>query len=178
MSAKSTLNSYGWVPVSIHWASVILILVLLGSGFNSAGSDGVPANANGLAVHVAAGATILGLTLFRIVWWVFWDDKPTSIEMPAWQDKAARAVHVLFYVVILGMVASGIGKLVLSQAAPILFGAETGQLPNFWDYPPRLPHGIGARFVIALMIFHAGAALYHHFVKRDGLLWRMWYGNR
>jgi len=84
-------------------------------------------------------------------------------------------VHVLFYVVILGMIASGIGMMVLSGAAPLIFGGESALLPDFWKYTPRVPHGIGARLLLALLVLHAGAALYHHFVRRDGLLWRMWF---
>ena len=84
-------------------------------------------------------------------------------------------MHVLFYVVILGMTASGIGTLVLSGAGPILFGGAAQPLPDFWNYPPRAPHGIAARLLIVLFVLHAGAALYHHVFKRDGLLRRMWF---
>lgn len=120
--------------------------------------------------------TVLLLTLFGIAWWLFAGAKPKSIEMPKWQDMGARAVHYIFYVVILGMAASGIGMLALSGAAPPIFG-EAQTLPEFMGYKPRIPHGIGARVMAVLFIFHAGAALYHHFVMRDGLLGRMWFGG-
>jgi cytochrome b561 len=84
-------------------------------------------------------------------------------------------VHVLFYVVVLGMIASGIGMMLLSGAAPLIFGGESALLPDFWKYPQRIPHGIGARLLLALLALHAGAALYHHFIRRDGLLRRMWF---
>ena len=87
----------------------------------------------------------------------------------------AQMVHLLFYVVILGMIASGIGMIALSGAAPLIFGGNGALLPDFWKYPPRLPHSIGARLLLALLALHVGAALYHHFVRRDGLLWRMWF---
>ncbi|MEK1933846.1 MAG: cytochrome b/b6 domain-containing protein [Pararhizobium sp.] len=50
-------------------------------------------------------------------------------------------------------------------------------MPNFTDYPPRAPHGLGGVLLVALPVSHAGAALYHQFIRRDGLLWRMWYGG-
>jgi cytochrome b561 len=106
------------------------------------------------------------------------DRKPHPVAgSPHWQERAAHAVHVLFYVVVFGMVASGVGMTVLSGAAPMILGRESSLLPDFWKYPPRLPHGIGARLLLALLVLHAGAALHHHFVRRDGLLWRMWFGN-
>jgi len=96
---------------------------------------------------------------------------------PHWQQRTAQVVHILLYVVILAMVASGIGMMALSGAAPIIFGGEAARLPDFWAYPPRLPHGIGARLLLALVVFHAGAALYHQFIRRDHLLRRMWFGG-
>lgn len=83
-----------------------------------------------------------------------------------------------FYVVILGMVASGIGIVILSGAAPAAFGAPGVVLPTFTDYPPRGPHGLGAFLLVALLVLHGGAALYHQFIRGDGPLGRMWYSDR
>lgn len=177
MSSKSTEDHYGTVAVTIHWLSAFTIFALLGSGLQADGAEDPHAKAALLRLHVPLGATILVLTLGRIGWWFFADTKPASIPMPSWQDRASRAVHILFYVAILGMAASGIGMIVLSGAAPIIFGGDAAGLPDFWDYLPRTPHSIGARFVLALLVVHAGAALYHHFFKKDGLLRRMWYAK-
>ena len=176
MSAKSTKTQYGTVAVTIHWLSALLIIVLLGSGFRAAGTVDSAAKAQLLGLHAPVGIVILLLTLARVGWWWFRDQKTEPLaNMAPWQDRAARAVHVLFYVVILGMAASGIGMLALSGAGAILFGGAEGQLPDFWNYKPRTPHGIGARIMIALLIIHTGAALHHHFIRKDGLLRRMWF---
>ena len=87
-------------------------------------------------------------------------------------------MHYGFYVVIFGMIACGIGLVVLSGAGPIISGEAVGPLPDFSEYLPRVPHGLGARLLAVLIVFHAGAGLYHHFIKKDGLLWRMWYGTK
>ncbi len=175
MPMKSSDTQYGTVAVSIHWLSAFLILVLIASGFRAGGMEDTAAKAAILQVHVPLGITILLLTLARVIWWLFADRKPASIPMPTWQVQFSRAVHFLFYVVILGMTASGIGMMVLSGAGAIIFGASAETLPDFWDYLPRVPHGIGARAMIALFVVHAGAALYHQILKRDGLLRRMWF---
>lgn len=177
MHAKSTSDHYGSVAVTIHWLSAILILVLIGSGFRAGDMGDAAAKAAVLRFHVPIGLAILLLTLARIAWWLFADKKPTSVPMSKWQDVSARAVHLLFYIVILGMALSGIGMMVLSGAGAILFAGAEGPLPDFWDYKPRVPHGIGARLLVAAFVLHAGAALYHHFILRDGLLKRIWYGN-
>ncbi|GAJ93753.1 cytochrome b/b6 domain-containing protein [Agrobacterium sp. SHOUNA12C] len=174
---KSTLDRYGTVAISIHWISAILILALLGSGFRATNAMDAAAKAGLLRFHIPVAIVVLFLTIFRIVWWRF-DLKPLPMKgSPAWQERIARWVHLAFYIVILGMIASGIGMMILSGATPAVFGEAGAALPNFTDYPPRAPHGLGAFLLVGLLIFHAGAALYHQFVRHDGLLWRMWYGG-
>ena len=95
--------------------------------------------------------------------------------MPDTQNKMAHAVHGLLYLVIIGMIASGIGMMILSGAGDILFSGAPGTLPDFWDYAPRLPHAIGAKVMVGLIVLHALAALYHQFITKDGLLRRMWW---
>ncbi len=176
MSVKSTHDNYGSVAVSIHWLSALLIIALLASGFRAADTANLAAKAQILGIHAPIGIAIMVLTLGRIGWWWFADRKPDPVDgMPTWQDWSARAVHLLFYVVILGMTASGIGMFILSGAGAILFGGAEGQLPDFWSFKPRVPHAIGARLMVALFVLHTGAALYHHLVKKDGLLRRIWF---
>lgn len=176
---KSTSTKYGTVAVTIHWLSALLILAQLGSGFRAASSLDSAAKEAVLAVHAPLGMIILILMIIRIFWWWFADKKPAPVAGdPAWQARSAKAVHVLFYVVIIGMAASGIGMFAASGAGVILFGAAEGPLPDFSRFRPRAPHGLGARLMVALLVLHVGAALYHHFIKRDGLIWRMWYGAR
>ncbi len=178
MGLKSTSDSYGSIAVTIHWVTALLIVILIGTGLRAAGSEDVAAKAAILRIHVPVAVVVLLLTCARIIWWWRADSKPEPVaDSPAWQERAARAVHLLFYVVILGMVASGIGMMVASNAGPILFGGETAALPDFGRYPARAPHGIGARLLIVLIGLHAAAAIYHQYVRRDGLLRRMWFGG-
>jgi cytochrome b561 len=175
---KSTTSRYGAVPVTIHWLTAILILAAIVTGFRAAGSMDSATKAELLRFHIPAAVVVVLLTLGRIVWWLFLDRKPLPVDgLPLWQERLARSVHLLFYVVIIGMAASGIGMILLSGAGPVIFGGASGELPNFLQYPPRTAHGIGISVLIALLLAHIGAAIYHHFVRRDGLLRRMWYGN-
>jgi cytochrome b561 len=175
---KSAPDRYGAVAASIHWVSVVLILILIVSGFRAAGADPA-AKAAILRLHIPIALAMLALTILRIVWWLGFDRKPEPVAgSPRWQEMSAKAVHLLFYVVILGMIASGVGMVALSGAAPIIFGGDSAPLPDFSHYPPRRAHGIGAGILLALLALHVGAALYHHFIRGDGLLWRMWFTRR
>ncbi|MCK6450212.1 MAG: cytochrome b/b6 domain-containing protein [Alphaproteobacteria bacterium] len=161
------------MAVAIHWATALLMVALLASGFPAANTIDPGAKAAILRVHAVLGLGVLALTLARLGWW-FIDAKPAIMAgTRPFVSRAAKTVHALLYVVILGMAASGIGMLLLSGAGALLFGGASGTLPDFRAYPPRVPHGIGTRVLVALIILHTGAALYHQFVRRDGPTGRM-----
>jgi cytochrome b561 len=177
MRLKSTADRYGAMIIAIHWLTAALIIILLASGFRAADAADAATKAAILRAHIPIAIAVLTLTLVRLVWWWGFDRKPIPVAgSPHWQARSAQAVHLAFYVIILGMIASGVGMLALSGAAPVIFGGS-GALPDFWSYRPRFPHGIGARLLVALLILHVGAALYHQFVRRDGLIRRMWFGS-
>lgn len=174
---KSVPDRYGAVAIVLHWLAAALIAVLLVSGFRAAGTLDPLAKAAILRVHVALGLLVLLLTLARLAWWLFADRKPApAAGTPAPLARAAAAAHVLLYVVVLGMSASGIGMMILSGAGSVLFGTGT-VLPDFWNYPPRIPHGIGARLMIVLLVLHVGGALYHQFVRGERVFARMGLGR-
>lgn len=176
MSAKSTSTHYGTVAVSIHWLSALLIIALMGTGVLADRTLDPAGKASLLQFHAPLGISILLLTVARIVWWLRADTKPAPLATgPAWQERIASFVHVALYVIILGMASSGIGMFILSGAGPIIFGGDPATLPDFKDFLPRTPHGIGAKAMIALLALHAGAALFHHFVRQDATLRRMWF---
>jgi cytochrome b561 len=178
MALKSTQDRYGAVAIAIHWVAAALIVALLITGFRVSGAADPAAKAAFLRFHAAMGLAILVLTLGRIAWWWLADQKPLPVGgQPALLHRAAATVHVLFYIVVIGLAASGIGMMVLSGAGKIVFGGASGSLPDFWNYPPRVPHGIGVRVLIALLILHVGGALYHHFVRGDRLLARIGIGR-
>ncbi len=177
MSIKSTNDHYGTVAITLHWFSALFIFALIGSGFRASDAENISTKADILQFHIPFGIVILLLTLARIAWWLFFDKKPSALAMPTWQDRTSRIVHFLFYILVLGMGASGIGMIVLSGAGPIIFSSEASTLPDFWNYPPRAPHGIGARIMIILLGLHIGGALYHHFKKKDGIIQRMWFSK-
>jgi cytochrome b561 len=94
-------------------------------------------------------------------------------------DRIARISHLAFYGLVAGMVATGLATAVLTDLPSIVFGGSGAPLPDsFAVFPTRILHGVIAKIFVALIAVHATAALYHHFVLRDGLLRRMWFGRR
>lgn len=176
MTLTCTSDRYGSVAISIHWLSAVLILILLVSGFRAAAADDVGAKMALLRIHLPAAALVLALTVLRIVWWFLYDTKPDPIvDCPPLLDRVAGAVHLFLYLVIFGMIASGVGMMVASAAVPIIAGVDFAPLPDFWRFRPRVPHGVGAKLMLALLAVHIAAALYHHYVRRDQSMRRIWY---
>jgi len=177
MSWKSSTDRYGSVAVTFHWITATAIFVLLALGFLAASSASPAAKAAILRVHAPLGIFILAVTILRMGWW-FADRRPNRIaHLPRWQSLAERLVHTLLYLTIIVMGVSGIGMIALSGAGAILFGGSPLPLPNFWNYAPRIPHGLGAFALLGLVLLHVGAALYHQLVRRDRLLARMGIGR-
>lgn len=173
MAMKSSADRYGSVAMTVHWLTAIAILGLLWAGFTAADTADEAAKIQLLRLHTSAGIAVFSLTLFRIGWWLFADRRPEEAAgLPRWQGRSARIVHLLLYLVIIVLGASGIGLMALSGAGDVLAGNAVG-LPDFRDYAPRPVHGIAARLLIALTVLHVVAALYHQFVRRDGTLSRM-----
>ncbi len=176
--SKSSPDRYGRVAITIHWVSAALVLGLMIAGFRAADMTDLEAKASLLRIHSPLGAAVLVLTLVRLGWWLLADTKP---EAPAgvshMQTMAAKAVHGLLYVAILGLAGSGIAMLVLSGAGGILFGSAPGPLPDFWEFAPRYGHAAMAWLMGALLLLHVGAALYHQFILRDRLFARMGLGK-
>lgn len=175
---KSTSTRYGTVAIALHWITALAILVLFLSGMRSEGSATAADKIGVLRVHAPLGISILVLTLLRILWWRMADTKPALIGgMPRWQEISSHAVHGLLYLAMLGMAGSGMALFLSSGAGDVVLWGGAGPLPDFDDYMLRTVHGAGAKLTLALIVVHAGAALWHQFGMKDGLLGRMWFGR-
>lgn len=112
---KSSPDRYGRVAITIHWITAALILGLMIAGLRAADMTDLEAKASLLRIHAPMGAAVLVLTLARLGWWFFADKKPDEpAGVPRLQALAAKVVHGLLYVAILGLAGSGIAMLVLS----------------------------------------------------------------
>lgn len=176
MGLKSTTDRYGTIAITIHWLTAILIAALLVLGLNAADADSDAARRALLIPHIALGLIVLALTIFRILWWVFADKRPAELAgIPPIQSRIAATVHVLAYVFIIALASTGIATNILGGVIPAL--ASGAPIPDLDDIAPRDIHGAMARLFMVLLALHIGAALYHHFIRRDGLLSRIGIGR-
>lgn len=178
MHAKPILHRHGTIPILIHWVSAAAIVWLLVSGFRLADTADPIAKADMLRLHVAIGLAVAVLTLIRGAWWIFVERKGSYGDEPLTLQSAAKHVlHALFYIAIIGMAESGIALMTTSGAGMLVFSNSQSLLPDFTAYAAKVPHGLGAWLMIALITLHVSAALYHQFIKKDHIFARMGMGR-
>jgi cytochrome b561 len=183
-------SQWGSVAKALHWTIVLSILLEVPAGFLMSYTYGPSfGNEKGQAlhrlmeqIHHTNGFLILALVLIRLIWrFVGGAPRPLTV---GFQDHASRAVHygIIFLLVLLPL--SGWAALSVFRGAPIwlfgnphivpwimakhdlkdTFGYSLFAQIHVWSYK------IGA----GLLTLHIGAALWHHFVKKDRVLRRMW----
>jgi len=160
-----------------HWLVAVLIFIQLALGWLAVGWRLSPTKINLFVWHKSVGMLILALVVARLLNRLAKPTPPLPADTPAWERAAARWSHVLLYVLMIAMPFTG---WVINSAAGIPFRI-------FWQLPlpalmapdkhtadiVALVHfALGIAFV-ALLILHIGAALRHHFVKRNDVLRRM-----
>ena len=161
----------------LHWVIALAVLaqVLLITAHEA--TEGVQAR-EFVNLHKSLGLTILVLTLARIGWRMAHPALPLPVGLPRWQRWAARAVHILFYVVLLAMPLTGWLASSASGREIIWFGLfDWPLLPISGGRPGAGQlmdvHEAVMKLLYVLIAVHVLAALKHQFVNRDNVLRRM-----
>jgi cytochrome b561 len=174
-------SRYHPVLVALHWlvAAFIVGALVLGMFVMKTIPNSSPQKIEALRAHMIGGAAILALMITRfVIRLLSARPEPATIGSPV-LDRIARISHIAFYGLVGGMVATGLATAVLAGLPDIVFGGSGAALPeSFAVFPTRVIHGVLAKLLATLIFIHASAALYHHFIRRDRLLARMWFGRR
>ena len=177
---SNTPSRYGVVAVFLHWGMALVLIVLVALGLYmmalpDAGYDQLKITL--ILVHKSLGILALALALVRIAWRTSNPLPGLAGDLPAWQQLVARVVHLCFY-----------GLMVLLPVTGWLMSSAGGypvpvfgwfSLPDLIGQDPRLFEGLTvlhrwlADALLVLAALHAGAALDHHFRRRDDTLSRM-----
>ena len=175
------MQRYHPVLVALHWVMALMILIALAAGFvvldNLADDD--PDKILVLTGHMSAGIVIGALLIARLVTRIRTRKPPRATTGNAQLDRIGIWTHWGFYLLVAGMVLSGLATAIGAGLFPIVFGGAAGPLPEeLSDLPQRAAHGWFATVLAALILLHVSATVYHQLVLKDGLLRRMWFGAR
>lgn len=176
--SENTPKRYHPAHVVIHWLTALLVIMMLGVGkFAMPGIDpSDPQKPMMLQSHAYIGGAIAVLLIIRLIL-RFTTKLPAPADAGnAFLNFVGKAVHFLLYLFLIGMAVSGLGLFQMANL-PAVFSGAAPYPANFFDYLPRMGHGLLSWLVLVLVALHFGAAMFHQFIKKDNLLGRMWFGK-
>lgn len=172
---------YNSVSVFLHWSIALAILAMIPLGFFM-GDLPIEVRFQAYTLHKSIGITVLGLSVFRLIWRFMNTPPAMPSSIPAYQKLAAAGAHWLFYFLILAMPLSGWLMVSATQKYPTIF-FWLGEVP-FIPMPAGIDakathdqlkelHELLAFVTLGLLVLHVSAALHHHYRLRDSTLRRM-----
>ncbi len=175
MNVNISPKKYDLVAQFLHWSMTLILLYLIFFSHFEELPDAVMESE--IELHSGLGLLIVVLGLVRW-YWRKTRPRPAPVETdPPWQTRAAEITHQAFYALFLLAPAAGIVLAGLVAYPVRIFGLIeiSGWLADNEGAAELMNsvHGFAADLILYLLIVHVAAALYHQFVKRDGLIWRM-----
>ena len=175
---RNTPSNWGSVARWFHWILGVTIVGLLAYGW---WMNHIPARPDRLfhrSIHADIGYVVLALMVVRLFWRSLNPTPELPADTPRWQRTAARISHGALYAV----------TILVAMLGWAHSGAHT---PDYADWfglfrVPQITspdkaaarayedrHIFFAYVLLALIVIHFAAAIWHHFVKRDRVTSRM-----
>jgi cytochrome b561 len=168
MKSKAQFNI---VARSLHWLMALAIIAMLTIGVIMVTS--LQYHSALLNLHRPLGIGILALALIRL--FNRWLNPPPPLphDLPRWQMAAAHASHWMLYgmmpvLPLLGWAMLSAGGYPIQMTDGIYLSSILPQSAALYGILRPL-HGLFAYLFFFSILAHLGAALYHAWVRRDGV---------
>jgi cytochrome b561 len=169
-----TKDTRNFAPLQrvLHWlmSACIFAMLFIGVGMVSTVTTKY---LDLVSIHKPLGITILVLALIRLALRLYYGAPPLPPDLPEPMKLAAKLSHYVFYALMIGMPLLGWGMLSAAGYPVVLYGGV--HLPPLVGVNPELhtllwdAHYYLAFAFFALILLHLGAALFHTWVRRDGV---------
>lgn len=179
-------RSYSGVARALHWVTALAVFAMIPVGVVMSYRGNVLNLWDGLtnalySGHKLMGFLILWLTAGRLIYRLLHGAPPDEPTLRWWERAASHLVHWLLYGLLLVVPMLGWIGVSLYPALGIfdLFNLPALTSPDEATAQRVLGiHGKLALLLGALAVMHIGAALFHHLIRKDGVLRRMLPGLR
>ncbi|MGY3572416.1 cytochrome b [Vibrio paucivorans] len=165
-----------WQTIVLHWIVGLSFIGVFGIGLYMVDLPRGPEKFEWISLHKSIGALILAAALIRFGWRLKEGALPPASKMPAWQDKAAKAVHGILLLATLAMPISGVAMSVGGGRAIEIFGwqviAESAKTPWLQELGSTI-HTSAVEILIFVFVLHVGGAIKHQVIDKDGTISRM-----
>ena len=165
------------MQMALHWLTFLLVIgnYLLARTWRFLPKGSAPRHEL-QSLHISVGVLFAVILVTRILWRAGPARRPLPVTRGVVR-LASDGVHYLLYALLIAQVVFGV---LWAWVVPEGFGV-------FWLFSIPSPinltkadghffgslHATIANVILIVAGLHAAAALFHHFVLRDGLLWRM-----
>jgi cytochrome b561 len=171
-------RGYTGTAKALHWLILALLIVqfILAWTMPHIGRNTPVTTLIGL--HFSFGALILLVAVVRLLWRLAHAEPEPADGLPPWQVISARLIHwllylLLFVVPVLGWINASWRGMPVSVFGLIEMPKLIATRAPGWGWTGDI-HGLLADYaMLALVGLHVAAALYHYFIRRDGVLQRM-----
>jgi cytochrome b561 len=174
---RTDVESWSAPAKLFHWLMALLNFAQIALGLIAVSMRISPAKLNLFVWHKSLGMLILALLALRLLWRLMYKAPELPWEMPLWERAAAQLSHFMLYALMIALPLTG---WVVSSASNVPFKI-------FWTLPlPAITapdkavadlfatvHGWLVTLLALVLVAHVGAALRHHYVKKDTVLTRM-----
>jgi len=174
---RNSPAAWGWVSRTLHWGMAILLIAQVALGKYAHELGRTPQKMDLMMWHKSIGITLLLLVILRLLWTVSNTRPLPDTTAPMWERAAARLSHVGLYLLMLAIPLSG---WLMNSAKNVPFSlfrlipwpALVAPNESLGESLEEWHEGL-ATVILVLLLVHAAAALWHHFVKKDKVLLRM-----
>jgi cytochrome b561 len=172
-----TAPAYTMTARLLHWITALVILFMIPTGVVIANEWGGSLQDSLYDLHRSMGAVLIPIVIPRLIH--RWANPPLPLpnDIPAIQRLAAHATHWGLYTLLIVQPVAGWIATSAYPASITVFGWV--ELPPIWfenrAFSDQLffIHRLIGIAIVGLVVAHVGAALHHHFARKDRVLMRM-----
>lgn len=171
------MKSHSNTIIFLHWLLVPMLFATLFMGNDIAElSNDLSIKVDRVVVHMTAGIAIGVLFAIRLIAKLISRKTVTTSKDNNLLTKAASIDHILLYVLVFGVVFSGIAMAMAVDMKTII---ETGStLPQeLSELSIRNAHSVLTKALMLLIVIHIIAAIIHQFVLRDDAISKIWFSR-
>lgn len=175
-STSTAAVSYGRAAIAFHWITAVLIVIV---GILGLLHDSWPRSTQAfwINIHALIGLALWMLVMARLGWRGAHRPPDLPPHVGEFSRRLSYPVHLLLYALLFIIPVFGIvtfiwhGRVFDFGLFQLNFGVRRNRAIF---HPTEDIHGYLAYALFAIAGLHALAALWHHFVRHDGVLQRMW----
>lgn len=167
--------------IILHWGIAVTLMASMMIQYDAVYFAQEPLKTVLFMLHRSLGAMAFFLSFFFILL-KFIDKRPPVIGMPRAVRGVYKIVHSCLFLLPIFLFLSGWLIYDLKDKEFYFFG-HLIQAPDLFaknilgSIEARFHHKLLSALAVLMIVGHSGAALVHHFIMKDEVMWRMWPGD-